>query len=219
MTGTSPVQEVTEMQRMKVLGIWMLVIVIGQLSGRLVAQNAEEGFVSLFNGSDLSGWHVMGTPAWKVENGVLVCTGGGGGWLRSEKQYQNFVLRLEFRVSKGGNSGIFIRSALEGNPAFTGMEAQILDDYGRQPTPHTTAAIYDAVAPTKNMSKPADEWNSVEIICSGPWVVVTMNGEEIVRVNMDEHPKLKERLRSGYIGLQNHGSHVEFRNIRIKELP
>ncbi len=183
------------------------------------AVSAQEGFVPLFNGKDLTGWHVMGSPAWKVEKGVLVCTGEGGGWLRSDKEYQNFVLRLEFRVSKGGNSGIFIRSALEGNPAFTGMEVQILDDHGRNPTPHTTGSIYDAVAPKKNMSKPAGEWNFVEIICSGPWVVVAMNGEEIVRVNMDEHPKLKGRLRKGYIGLQNHGARMEFRNILIKELP
>ncbi len=199
-----------------VFGIVALSVALMQLSA---AQKAEEGFVPLFNGKDLTGWHVMGTPAWKVEDGVLVCTGEGGGWLRSDKQYENFVLRLEFRISKGGNSGIFIRSALEGNPAFTGMEIQILDDHGREPAPYTTGAIYDAVAPKKNMSKPAGEWNFVEIICSGPWVVVAMNGEEIVRVNMDEHPKLKDRLRKGYIGLQNHGSRVEFRNIRIKELP
>ncbi|MFN3422226.1 MAG: DUF1080 domain-containing protein, partial [Armatimonadota bacterium] len=139
------------------------------------AQQAEEGFVSLFNGKDLTGWHVMGSPSWKVENGILVCTGEGGGWLRSDKQYENFVLRLEFRISKGGNSGIFIRSALEGNPAFTGMEIQILDDHGRDPASNTTGAIYGAVAPKKNMSKPAGEWNCVEIICSGPWVVVAMN--------------------------------------------
>jgi hypothetical protein len=202
-----------------VFGIVALSVALVQFGKMSAAQKAEEGFVPLFNGKDLTGWHVMGTPAWKVEDGVLVCTGEGGGWLRSDKQYENFVLRLEFRISKGGNSGIFIRSALEGNPAFTGMEIQILDDHGREPAPYTTGAIYDAVAPKKNMSKPAGEWNFVEIICSGPWVVVAMNGEEIVRVNMDEHPKLKDRLRKGYIGLQNHGSRVEFRNICIKELP
>ncbi len=204
------------MRRLAILGAAILLLGIGAVA--IWTQQAEEGFVPLFNGKDLTGWHVMGSPSWKVEDGILVCTGEGGGWLRSDKQYENFVLRLEFRISKGGNSGIFIRSALEGNPAFTGMEIQILDDHGRDPAPYTTGAIYDAVAPKKNMSKPAGEWNFVEIICSGPWVVVAMNGEEIVRVNMDEHPKLKERLRKGYIGLQNHGSRVEFRNIRIKEL-
>jgi hypothetical protein len=105
-----------------VFGIIALSVALVQFGKMSAAQKAEEGFVPLFNGKDLTGWHVMGTPAWKVEDGVLVCTGEGGGWLRSDKQYENFVLRLEFRISKGGNSGIFIRSALEGNPAFTGME-------------------------------------------------------------------------------------------------
>ncbi|MCX7967101.1 MAG: DUF1080 domain-containing protein [Armatimonadetes bacterium] len=204
------------MRRLAILTV--VASLIGITTAAIWTQQSEEGFVPLFNGKDLTGWHVMGSPSWKVENGVLVCTGEGGGWLRSDKQYENFVLRLEFRISKGGNSGIFIRSALEGNPAFTGMEVQILDDHGRTPSPHTTGSIYDAVAPQKNMSKPAGEWNFVEIICRGPWVVVAMNGEEIVRTNMDEHPKLKERLRKGYIGLQNHGNRVEFRNICIKEL-
>lgn len=179
----------------------------------------EKGFVPLFNGKDLRGWRVIGTPAWKVENGILVCTGKGAGWIRTEKQYENFVLRLAFRISKRGNSGIFLRAAPIGNPAFTGMEVQILDDYNRPPADYTTGAIYAAVAPKKNMSKPPGEWNHVEIICWGPWVVIWINGEEVVRVNMDEHPKLRHRRRKGFIGLQNHGSRVEFRDIRIKVLP
>ncbi|MCS7224295.1 MAG: DUF1080 domain-containing protein [Armatimonadetes bacterium] len=181
-------------------------------------QKDEKGFVSLFNGKDLTGWVVMGSESWKVENGLLVCTGEGGGWLRSEKEYDDFVLRLEYKISKGGNSGIFLRAALHGNPAYTGMEIQILDDYGREPAHWTAGGMYDVMAPKKNMSKPSGEWNQVEIICSGPWVIVWMNGEEILRVSMDEHPKLKDRLRKGYIGLQNHGNRVEFRNIRIKPL-
>jgi len=178
----------------------------------------EEGFVPLFNGKDLTGWHVMGTKAWVVEDGVLVCTGEGGGWLRSDQQYEDFILRLEYKISKGGNSGIFIRASERGNPAYTGMEVQILDSYGRKPTTSTAGAIYGAVAPSKEASKPAGEWNEVEITCKGPIVIVVLNGEKIVETNMDEHPRLKGRLRKGYIGLQNHGSRVEFRNIRIKVL-
>lgn len=177
-----------------------------------------EGFVPLFNGKDLAGWHIMGTKAWIVENGVLVCTGKGGGWLRSAEQYEDFVLRLEYNISKGGNSGIFIRASDRGNPAYTGMEVQILDSHKRRPTTSTAGAIYGAVAPSKEASKPAGEWNEVEITCKGPIVIVVLNGEKIVEVNMDEHPQLKGRLRKGYIGLQNHGTRVEFRNIRIKLL-
>ncbi len=192
-----------------------LLLATGSLCGD---EKGEKGFESLFNGKDLKGWVVMGSESWKVEDGVIVCTGQGGGWLRSEKEYGDFVLRMEYRISKGGNSGIFLRASLQGNPAYTGMEVQILDDHGREPATWTTGAIYDVVAPKKNMSRPAGEWNQVEIICSGPWVIVWINGEEIVRVSMDENPKLKGRLRKGFIGLQNHGNRVEFRNIRIKPL-
>lgn len=183
------------------------------------APKDEEGFVPLFNGKDLSGWHVMGTQSWEVKDGVLICHGKGGGWLRTEREYENFILRLEYRISKGGNSGIFIRTSLKGRQSQTGMEVQILDSYGRKPTTTTAGAIYGVVAPTKEASKPAGEWNEVEITCDGSRVTVILNGEKIIDVNMDEHPQLKERLRKGYIGLQNHGSYVEFRNIRIKELP
>jgi len=179
----------------------------------------KQGFVSLFSGRDLSGWAVMGEKSWTAENGLLACSGEGGGWLRSEKEYENFIWRLEYRISPGGNSGIFIRSTEQGNPAFTGMEIQVLDDYGKQPDTHTACAIYDAVAPTRNMSKPAGQWNRVEITCQGRNVVVIMNGEKIVNANLDRNPKLKDRVPKGYLGLQNHGSRVEYRRLRIKVLP
>ncbi|MCS7253414.1 MAG: DUF1080 domain-containing protein [Armatimonadota bacterium] len=179
----------------------------------------EEGFVPLFNGKDLSGWKVMGAQSWEVKDGVLICHGKGSGWLCTEREYENFVLRLEYKISKDGNSGIFIRTGLKGRQSRIGMEVQILDSYGRKPTTGTAGAIYGAVVPTKEASKPAGEWNEVEITCDGPKVTVILNGEKIIDVNMDEHPLLKDRLRKGYIGLQNHGSYVEFRNIRIKELP
>lgn len=193
---------------------------------QLSPEEGEQGFVPLFNGRDLSGWQVIGAPSWKVEDGVLVCTGEGGGWLRTDKQYENFVLRLEYKISPRGNSGIFLRATERGNPAFSGMEIQILDDHGREPNKGSSGAIYAAVAPAKNMSKPAGEWNRVEIICSGRWLVVTWNGAEIMRVDLSDdsidtggHPKLSQRARKGYLGLQNHGARVEFRRIRLKELP
>lgn len=191
-------------------------------------QEREEGFVPLFNGVDLDNWRVIGAESWSVSNGVMVCSGEGSGWIRPKKEYEDFVLRLEYKISQGGNSGIFIRTSEKGRPAFQGMEIQILDDYKKEPTKKGTGAIYAAVAPKKNMSKPAGEWNQVEITCEGRQVRVWMNGEQIVDVNLDEHPEelkdekpstpLKDRIPKGYIGLQNHKSPVSFRNIRIKEL-
>ncbi len=188
---------------------------------------SERGWGELFNGKDFSRWVVMGKSkeAFYVKDGVIECNGKGGFWLRTEKEYENFLLDLEFRISKGGNSGIFIRSALAGNPAYSGMEIQILDDYGKAPNTHSTGCIYAAVAPSKNMSKPAGEWNHILIGCIGRNVFIVMNGEDMVDVNLDEyekplekHPSLKERLTKGFIGLQDHGSPVSFRNIHVEEM-
>lgn len=157
-----------------------------------------------------------------VEDGVLLGRNGtnwstnpekSGSWLRTEKQYSNFVLELEFAINEKGNSGVFIRSALEKNPAFTGHEVQILDDYGREPKKFTTGSLYDVVAPTKNMSKPAGQWNQLRIECQGKRIRVSLNREPIIDYETD-------RLTRGYLGLQNHDHHaiVRFRNIRLTEL-
>lgn len=175
----------------------------------------------LFNGRDLTGWVPMHGGEWKVEGGTIVGRNGvgwttnpekSGSWLRTEKEYSSFTLELEYAINNRGNSGIFIRSALEKNPAFTGHEAQILDDHGKPPEKFRTGALYDVVAPTKNMSRPTGEWNAVRIDCDGRRVQVTMNGEKIVDYQTD-------RLTRGYLGLQNHDTNavVRFRNIRITE--
>jgi len=179
----------------------------------------EIGFRPLFNGKDLTGWQPMGKrECWRVEDGKIVCHPGGGFWLRTRRQYENFVLRVEYKIAKGGNSGIFFRSALQGNPAYTGMESQILDDYGRPPAINTSGAIYGSLAPRRNMSRPPGQWNYVEITCDGPLVRIWMNGETIVETRMDEHPNLRKRVRRGFIGMQDHGARVEFRNIRLRRL-
>jgi hypothetical protein len=176
----------------------------------------------LFNGRDLTGWIVMHGGEWKIEEGAIVGRNGtnwttnpekSGSWLRTEKEYSDFVLELEYAINARGNAGVFIRSALEKNPAFTGHEMQILDDHGREPRKSSTGALYDVVAATKNMSKPANEWNKVRITCKGKRIQINLNGEDIVDYQTD-------RLTRGYIGLQNHDAHavIKFRNIRITEM-
>jgi hypothetical protein len=183
-------------------------------------QTAQAG-EQLFNDRDLSGWVAMHGGSWTVEDGAIVGRNGtnwstnpekSGSWLRTAKEYSNFTLELEYAINARGNSGIFIRSALEKNPAFTGHEMQILDDHGREPKKSSTGALYDVIAASKNMSKPAGEWNQVRIDCDGPRIQVTMNGEAIIDYRTD-------RLTRGYIGLQNHDTNavVRFRNIRITE--
>jgi len=194
----------------------LLALLAGGFSTRCVGATN-----SLFNGRDFSGWVAMHGGQWTVEDGAIVGRNGtywstnperSGSWLRSSKEYSNFTLELEYAINARGNSGIFIRSALEKNPAFTGHEMQILDDHGREPKKSSTGALYDVVAASKNMSRPAGEWNQVRIDCDGPRIQVKMNGEAIIDYRTD-------RLRHGYIGLQNHDTNavVRFRNIRITE--
>jgi hypothetical protein len=139
----------------------------------------SKGSRSLFNGKNLDGWVPLHGGEWTVENGELIGRKGvawttnsekSGSWLRTEKEYTDFIFELEYSVNEKGNSGVFIRSAIEKNPAFTGHEIQILDDHGREPKKFTTGSLYDVVAPTKNMSKPANEWNTLKIEARGPRV-------------------------------------------------
>lgn len=191
-----------------------------------------EGWVDLFNGKDLTGWEQVGgaNPVWAVEDGILYTTGGeGGGWLSTTKEYGNFELEAEFRVPENGNSGIFIRAPREGNPAFEGSEIQVLDDFGSEYTKlepwQYTGSIYSTVAPSRRVTRPAGEWQKLSIRAEGPIVSVSLNGFPIIENanlndhldKLDKHPGLKRT--SGYIGLQNHGSRLDYRNIRIRELP
>jgi hypothetical protein len=190
------------------------------------AREWAQGFAPLFNGRDLSGWRVMGSESWSAKEGELVCSGEGHGWIRTDALYRDFVLRLEYKVWKETNSGIFLRAKLEGDPAFTGMEVQVLEDYGEPPDKHSNGSLYDAVAPAVNPSKPIGEWNQVEITMWGNRLTVAENGRRLYSINLfdpalnaaqSEERKFPNRAQIGYIGLQDHGSPVAFRNIRISE--
>lgn len=183
------------------------------------------GFTSMFDGKSLDGWKAMGGDTWKVEKGVLQTTSGRGHWLRTEKEYEDFIWKLEYRVmKKDGNSGMFVRATEKGNPAFTGMEIQILGDHGKKPDVHSSHSLYGSVAPTKNMAKPAGEWNTVMIICKKRRLKARVNGEWVFDVDLDDKSlpfqskALSKRARKGYLGMQHHGSLVEFRNLRVKEI-
>jgi len=183
----------------------------------------------LFNDQNLDGWQVVGNrpDSWGVENGILFTTGKGGGWLSTKREFSDFKLTLEFRVPPGGNSGVFIRAPQQGDPAYTGMEIQVLDDYAEQyahlkPWQYT-GSIYGVQAPSKRVTKAAGQWQKMVIICLGSKVTVELNGQLINQANLinfmhleSTHPGLKRR--KGFIGLQNHTDRVEYRNIFIEEL-
>ena len=193
---------------------------------------AEDGFTSLFDGRSLNGWTISRPhgAGYLAQEGKIVCPKDGGGNLFTEKEYSDFVLRFEFRFEAGGNNGVGIRSPLQGDAAYTGMEIQILDhDHAMykgkiKPSQHH-GAVYDLIAPIADAQKPAMEWNTEEIHVQGKRVRVTLNGKLITDADLSTvtDPAVLKRhpgvLRTkGHIGWLGHGSLVEFRNIRIKEL-
>ena len=178
---------------------------------------------TLFDGHTLKGWVIEHGGEWTIEDHVLIGRHGtnwttnpekSGSWLRTEKQYSDFILELDFAISSNSNSGIFLRSSTEKNPAFTGYEMQITADHGRTPSKHSGGGLYDVVAATKNVSKPAGEWNHVRITVHGMHIHIEMNGEPI----LDYHDA--NRSERGYIGLQNHDARsvVKFKNSEITPL-
>jgi hypothetical protein len=181
----------------------------------------------LFNGKDLAGWEIVGPEgSWVAEKGILSTTAKGGGWLSTIRQFGDFDLALEFCVPPGGNSGVFVRAPRQGNPAYQGHEVQILDD-GAQRYAHLkpwqyTGSVYGLEPPLYRASKPAGRWQRMVISLAGNDIRVTLNATLVLDSDLgkhmdktDSHPGLlRDR---GHIGLQNHGSRVQFRDIRIRE--
>ncbi len=170
---------------------------------------AEAGFVSLFDGKSLDGWTIMNGGSFVAEDGVIKLNGGRG-WLRSNKQYTDFVLRLEVRWLKPKqDSGVFLRASEEGNNwPNRRYEVQCQNS-------ERVAKIFGAkeerdVALATSLLKDVGEWQTYEIRCIGKQLEVIFNGKPVNKSNALEE-------RSGYIGLQGEGGVLEFRNLRIKD--
>ena len=195
----------------------------------LTAEEAAEGFYPLFNGRDLDGWWIRGANkhAFAVKDAVLATTGeGGGDWIFSSREYENFVLRYEYRVFKqDDNSGVALRATKTGNPAFSGMEIQVLHPE-KEPREGSAGALYGSVKPSVVADKPFGEWNAVEVLCEGSRVRTIMNGQKLYDIDLNtfdspdtKNTPLNQRAKSGHIAIQDYGKHVEFRKIRIRPLP
>ena len=191
---------------------------------------SEEGFVSLFDGKTLDGWQ-GDVKGYEVLNGAIASQTKGGGFLYTDKEYGDFVLRFEFKLEPGANNGIGIRTPMGKNPAYAGMEIQVLDDtsdkYKSIKDYQHHGSIYGVVPAKPGFLKPVGEWNTEEIRCKGKQVTVILNGETIVDADIEKastpktidgqaHPGLKND--QGYICFCGHGAHVEFRNLRVKVL-
>jgi hypothetical protein len=205
----------------------------------------EEGFVPLFpeegapKGWVVTTWNDLAKKApqnvqWTVKDGVLHSGKSRGTWLVSEKEYADFELKYEFKLTAVGNSGLALRAPLRGDPAFDGMELQMADfRYNTQAKDsELTGGIYRAIAPTKQVYRPT-EWNSMHVTLRGNRLKVVLNGETIQDVNLDDFketvkrhdgsdaPPIKDRPRKGHIGFQHlsrNDEPVMIRGAKIKEL-
>lgn len=205
----------------------------------------KKEWISLFDGKTTKGWHSYGKTvtgeAWKVENGVLHLNAGKGlsaGDLVTDESFDDFDLKLEWKISKNGNSGIIF--FIQDNPSkykqiwYTGPEMQILDNEGHPDgllLKHRAGNLYDLIEGKEGIENPVGDWNQVEIINNQGNLSLILNGTTVVSTIVGNDnwktliagSKFKDmpdfaKVFSGHIGLQDHGNEVWFKNIKIKKL-
>jgi HEAT repeat protein len=198
----------------------------------LTEEEKKEGFEVLFDGISLDKWSSNKTD-YIVENGAIVLypTTTYGGNLFTKEEYSDFIFRFKFKLTPGANNGLGIRTPKEGDPAYVGMELQILDDdapiYANLSDYQYHGSVYGIIPARRGALKPVGEWNYQEVIADGDNIKITLNGTVIVDGNLREaskngtidgldHPGMFNK--SGYIGFLGHGSEVHFKDIRIKRL-
>ncbi len=227
--------------------VWQVAVVTGLIAASgpwmQLAAAGEEGFEPLFSHGSLDGWRFshwfdiavppkQEGPFWEIRNGIL-CGLGKRTWIYSARQYGDFVLRFDIKISRGANSGIGLRFPPKGDPAYQGLEIQFVDGdvyyhsgnwHGARPE-QLTGSVYDEIAARPAM-KPPGQWNQMEITCRGSQITVVLNGQLVLDADLAEHtkahqkkgPPLAERPRRGRIGFQNLSGEVQLRNVRIKTL-
>lgn len=228
------------MRRRLLLGMTVALagVLAGMLPGRSATETDSGGWITLFDGKTLNGWKTSNNQPSKrpVEDGAINPHRSGAYMLIHEKQWSDFILSLDFKLSKGCNSGVFFRTfPLSPYPGrdvgWNGLEIA-LDDTTTAGY-HDTGALYDLVKPTHNAMKPAGEWNRMVVTCDGSRIEVELNGRVVTRTDLDGFSEPNKRPdgsahkfdvayrdhpRKGYIGLQDHGSDVWFRNIKLRPL-
>jgi 3-keto-disaccharide hydrolase len=213
------------------------VIDASECSNGLTAQEQDQGWRLLFDGQSLAQWRSYQedevNDGWAVENGCLTRVAWGGDII-SREQFGDFELKLEWRISEAGNSGIFIRGdESESSIHKTGYEMQVLDNVGHSDSEdpsHRAGAYYDMIAPDHDTTQPVGYWNRVHIIAVGPDVEFWLNDKLTAKFSQGspewqalyEQSKFTSRPRygtllKGHIGFQDHMDKVWYRNIRLLE--
>ena len=201
----------------------------------------DRGFVSLFDGTDLTAWTMGPDRSWIVRDGLITLRREMDGrehnadYLWTKETYRDFILELEFKIPERANSGVFLRTPDLADPVYTGIEVQVSNSYGKSTwgKGNCAGAIYDCLAPTANPVKEPGQWNQYKITCDDNKITVVLNGQQIVNMDLDrwaepnrnpdgtknKFPRaIKDFAREGHIGLQDHGREVSYRNIRVKRL-
>jgi len=177
----------------------------------IAADDTEEEFVSLFNGKTLDGWHLMNGAKFVAEDGVIKLNGGRG-WLRSDKEYSDFILKLELRFMKPKqDGGVFLRASKEGK-GWPSRRYEVQSENSPRMAKIFGAKHKLSVERTQKALRPVGEWNEYEIKLVGPNIEVRLNGE-LVNTSND-----LSKLTRGYIGLQGESGFHEYRNLRVKDL-
>jgi hypothetical protein len=199
-------------------------------ANRILASKGDEGFDSVFNGKDFTGW-AGPVENYEVKDGAVVCKPEKGGTIYTKEEFGDFVARLEFKVPPGGNNGLAIRYPGAGDTAYGGMcELQVLDDNydkvrGKIDPRQVHGSAYGMVGAQRGYHHPVEEWNFQEVTVKGSTIKVELNGTVILDTDLSKvtefmanspHPG-KDRT-SGHFGFAGHNDPVAFRNVRIKKL-
>jgi len=237
---------------MKLINLLLTFLIMIVIASSCASEKEEDDWIILFDGTSTEhfrGYNMEEFPeqGWEITDGTLHCIGSGqgeaggqGGDIITREQYGNFELSLEWKISEGGNSGIFyLAQELEGKPVYmSAPEMQILDNerhidatLGEEGN-RKAGSLYDLIPAEPQNAKPAGEWNTAKVTVYKGTVVHSMNGENVVEYHLwtdaweelvedskfSEWPEFINTAKEGYIGLQDHGDDVWFRNIKIRKL-
>ena len=226
---TGPIQLQTHGGEIRWRNVFVKEITPAEAIAILKKESDNTGFVSIFNGENFDGWEGP-TDNYQINDGVLTCKPGKGGTIYTAKEYEDFVVRLEFKLPPGGNNGLAIRYPGSGDTAYVGMtELQVLDSehpkYAKLDKRQYHGSAYGMIPAARGYLFPAGEWNYQEVTVQGSRIKVELNGSVILDGDVSKvtdfmggrpHPGMN--LKKGHFGFAGHSDPVEFRNVTLKEL-
>jgi hypothetical protein len=230
-----PIQLQTHGSEIRWKNVYVREIPAEEVNKELAGQWAEEGFTEYVNGTDLSNWQGA-VENYEVKDGAIVCKQGKGGDLLTKDEFENGIIRVEFKLPVAGNNGIALRTPLGGHSASDGLELQVIDSDGYNAKMAAAGkgslqhyqyhgSLYHCVGAKHGYLRPAGEWNFQEIEVQGQRIKVTLNGTKILDVDIDKldrsqipHPPKGLDHTKGYIGFAGHSDPVAFRSFKVKKL-